>query len=214
MFKGGAGGSWGAGTFKLIKGMCKLEHFKFSTCLRYADWHQNHGMPWGEGPAKTYWERGTYGGNRKVARMPENMRKAMMEKAMLKSVRAKRANLDFYTAQSETSHTADAEPVPPNHVQPAKSGGVLSVLAVVGAICSETFPCPNNAKLGNPQASAARNAGKAPPPIIQGKASSSSGATPAPPPAARPLPKAIIARPPPPAGPATELKHQSECAFF
>ena len=124
-------------------------------------------MPWGEGPAKTYWERGTYGGNRKVARMPENMRKAMMEKAMLNSVRAKRANLDFYTAQSETSHTADAEPVPPNHVQPAKSGGVFSALAVVGTLYS----------------------GKAPPRTIHIEASSSSGATPAPPIPTMPRPK-------------------------
>ena len=146
--------------------------------------------------------------------MPEDMRKAKMDQAMTKSLLRKRANLAFYTAQAETRHTADAEPVPPNLVQPAKSCGVLSALAVVGAICSETFPCPHNAKLGNAQASAARNAGKAPPPIIQGEASSSSGATPAPPPAARPLPKAIIARPPPPAGPAIELKHQSELPFF
>ena len=124
-------------------------------------------MPWGEGPAKTYWPRGRYGENGKMAPMPEDARNRKMDAAMKKSVRAKRANLDFCTAQSENRHTADAEPVPPNHVQPAKSGGVFSALAVVGTLYS----------------------GKAPPRTIQGEASSSSGATPAPPIPTMPRPK-------------------------
>ena len=114
MFKGGAGGSWGAGTFKFIKGMCKLKHFKFSTYLWYADWEQNHGMPWGAGPAKTYWPRGRYGENGEMAPMPEDMCKAKMDQAMLKSLLRKRANLAVYTAQAENRHTAGVESVPPH----------------------------------------------------------------------------------------------------
>ena len=63
-----------------------------------------------------YSPRGRYGENGEIAPMPEDMRNAKMDQAMTKSLLRKRANLAFYTAQAETSHTADAEPVPPNLV--------------------------------------------------------------------------------------------------
>ena len=138
--------------------------------------------------------------------MPEDARNVKMDAAMKKSVRANRANPAFFSAQAETRHTADIEPVPPNIVKPAKAGGVFSAMAVVGTMCS--------AKLSNAQASAARNAGNAPPSIIRGTASSCSGSTLAPPHATGPQPKAIIARPRPPAGPVVVVKHQSELAFL